>query len=802
MDKQIPKKKRTAAAEGIYQENGRMDIKGRFENTPDGKTPVSLIIRKRDAELEYESALSWSGDHWTASLEKESCHLARGIWDFYLRDENEKDLRVKLDETAAIPDEGSFLVWTEAGSNELNMYRTVKGSLSMRVKLANIAIEDFNGELEDKEAGTVRLSGKLGAASDSLSDARLVIVGRGAGERWDYPLELDQHRFTLDFPYGDIIPADAPHNKRWDVYLETDSQGERQLYRCKLEQAAASLEENSRFNYESGALYRAAFYETVNGNLSVLFQKLQIVRSLDSCTLDNQSIHIMGHAYLSDISFKESSALNRQLFIQNRDTRERLYFPLPGVPVKDEAVDSEAYDMSGFDLSISLSDIYALSEGDLGRFDFFVRMEHNGQTYDRKIGFQEYTYAKDDYIARTEFRAGGKRIKTYIALSPGGNIAMSMLSLSMQATTYLQFGLQRDLQQAQGKEIWLIGERPDTAQDTGYHFFKYMRTFHPEVDAYYVIDRTSRDFEKVSQLGNVIEAGTLEHIKVAATADTFIGSHDLEYLLPLKGEDLDNYVNGRRVFLQHGVLGRKNVEYHKPYYKYPFQLVCVSSEPEKQVVAKKLGYEPDEIQVTGLSRFDALLESRPTSNTILLMPTWREWLTTEDAFLGSGYYNRYRELLQNEQLHDLLEKHDLTLEFYPHYRMQLYADYFSDLETDRVKVIKKDERTVQELLQDSKLLITDYSSVSFDFNYMSKPVIFYHFDVNAFFQKGIVRPVEETFLGDICNSAGQIVDALSHYVAHDFHERPEITKKKTLIFSHIDKQNCERIYQAIRNLEV
>ena len=42
---------------------------------------------------------------------------------------------------------------------------------------------------------------------------------------------------------------------------------------------------------------------------------------------------------------------------------------------------------------------------------------------------------------------------------------------------------------------------------------------------------------------------------------------------------------------------------------------------------------------------------------------------------------------------------------------------------------------VQDLLKRSKILITDYSSVFYDFAYMKKEVIYYQFDYNDFFKK-------------------------------------------------------------------
>ena len=39
--------------------------------------------------------------------------------------------------------------------------------------------------------------------------------------------------------------------------------------------------------------------------------------------------------------------------------------------------------------------------------------------------------------------------------------------------------------------IWIITERPDQARDNGYCFFKYLKEYHPEQPAYYIIDRNS-----------------------------------------------------------------------------------------------------------------------------------------------------------------------------------------------------------------------------------------------------------------------------------------------------------------------
>src|SRR5699024_9906171 len=95
-----------------------------------------------------------------------------------------------------------------------------------------------------------------------------------------------------------------------------------------------------------------------------------------------------------------------------------------------------------------------------------------------------------------------------------------------------------------------------------------------------------------------------KHFEVSSKANVLISTHDLENILPYKtAKNFWGYENSVRIFLQHGVLGRKKVEYDKNNYELPFHLFNVSSTNEKyDIVVNQLGYEPKEVAVTGLPR--------------------------------------------------------------------------------------------------------------------------------------------------------------------------------------------------------
>jgi CDP-glycerol glycerophosphotransferase (TagB/SpsB family) len=61
------------------------------------------------------------------------------------------------------------------------------------------------------------------------------------------------------------------------------------------------------------------------------------------------------------------------------------------------------------------------------------------------------------------------------------------------------------------KKLWLVTELKDTARDNGYHFFKYMRKIHPDEKCYYAINKDCKDFQKIKNMGNIIEFSSIKY---------------------------------------------------------------------------------------------------------------------------------------------------------------------------------------------------------------------------------------------------------------------------------------------------
>ncbi|MDN5789285.1 MAG: CDP-glycerol glycerophosphotransferase family protein [Micrococcales bacterium] len=351
----------------------------------------------------------------------------------------------------------------------------------------------------------------------------------------------------------------------------------------------------------------------------------------------------------------------------------------------------------------------------------------------------------------------------------------------------------------EGRPVWLVGERPYKAQDTGLAFFRYLRRHHREVDAYYVIDRSSPEVRNLEGLDHVIWHRSKEHIELALRAERFIGSHHPDYLYPTWLPQFRKAVNGAKVFLQHGVMGTKWMvpNYGKHVSGFDTDLFLVSSAREKEYIVSDFGYAPDDVPITGLSRFDSLFaDDVPlVTNQILVIPTWRDWLQDPAGFEESQYRREWQGLINDPRLRDVANAHGAQIIFCLHPNMQHFHTHFADA---GVRVVSQGEVDVQLLIKQSAIMVTDYSSVGFDFSFLGKPVIYFQFDRERFLgSEGSHIDLDRELPGPIGFFADDIVERISEALADGATMPEEYARRADRFIDHRDRNNCKRIHQAV-----
>jgi CDP-glycerol glycerophosphotransferase (TagB/SpsB family) len=356
--------------------------------------------------------------------------------------------------------------------------------------------------------------------------------------------------------------------------------------------------------------------------------------------------------------------------------------------------------------------------------------------------------------------------------------------------------------------IWLIGERHDTAEENGLYFYRYLKTEQPREKSYYVIDKRSKQYNSVKDFKEIIQFNSLKHKILFLVSSFYVTSHN-HYCIPKSIFGKKRYLmptSIKNVFLDHGITYADVSEFYGKKNSGIDLFIC-GAQPEEDYVKAKFGYKSSEVAYTGFARFDGLHDFK-IKKQILVMPTWRKNIYNlkeyseeerELFFKNSEFYKTFQSLLTNQELFELLEKFHYRLIFYPHYEIHNFLQYFSS-DNKNIVIASKDKYHVQALLRDSALLITDTSSVHFDFAYMFKPVIYYKFDKESFINSHLPVGyyIHETMgFGEVVEKEQPLITLIENYLKNDCTIEDVFSKRVKEFYPLYDIKNCERIYNSI-----
>ena len=359
------------------------------------------------------------------------------------------------------------------------------------------------------------------------------------------------------------------------------------------------------------------------------------------------------------------------------------------------------------------------------------------------------------------------------------------------------------------RNIYLVYEKYCLgAQDNGYYFFKYCMENREKAEKkakfYYVIDKKSKEYKKVAKYGfRVVPFLSLRHMIYLQAAKLLVSTDSKAhaYAWRQKGSILYDVLEEKKnVFLQHGVIGLKDItKLYSKKSKAGCDLFIASSKKEKEIIHDKLKYHNNAIAVTGLARWDGLVDCSQGKREILVMPTWRGWLDSisNEAFCESEYYKNYEALLTNKEVIAFLEQEDVRMTFYLHPILRKYIHNFK-VSSDRIKLVAVGEQPLNEIIMRSSLMITDYSSASWDMFYMRKPVIFYQFDVEDYNAvHGSYMDFDKDLFGERVMTVSQLLTSLKENTKNGFVLKPEYQAKWEKAFAYVDKNNAKRILEQI-----
>ena len=249
------------------------------------------------------------------------------------------------------------------------------------------------------------------------------------------------------------------------------------------------------------------------------------------------------------------------------------------------------------------------------------------------------------------------------------------------------------------------------------------------------------------------------------------------------------------------------------YYKDISLFICSAKAEYDSVVNGDYLFDENTVKLTGLARYDNLVSNKTKpENIIALMPTWRSTLVggiingTQDRkynskFKETEYYKFYNGLINDERIIQCLKENNYKILFciHPSFKGQL-----KDFTINNDCVEKTVYVDYPEVFKKSKLLITDYSSVYFDFAYLKKPVIYSLFDIKYVHLIHSIHTGKDDYFdydtmgfGPATYDYEQTVDVLIKYVKNGCKMEKKYIDRVDNFFEYFDDNNCKRIYDEI-----
>ena len=351
------------------------------------------------------------------------------------------------------------------------------------------------------------------------------------------------------------------------------------------------------------------------------------------------------------------------------------------------------------------------------------------------------------------------------------------------------------------KMQWLVMDRKTMADDNAEHLFKHIRDIPDGIKKLFVLHNSSSDFKRINNLfeGKVLDCDSFKHKLQYIFTKKLISSQGSEF-------DLNPFLNSNPqltagicnldfYFLQHGVIKDNMSSWLRKYDRNPKLIVTSAQKEYESLFDEGYFYDNDAIQLLGLPRYDNL-NNNGLKKQIVIMPTWRNYLTDSEELVDSEYFKRFNSLINNEKLIECCKDNGYDIIFKPHPELTKYLDLF-----DRNDYVKVDlDSRYQNIFNESSLMVTDYSSIFFDFSYLEKPLVYYQYanDYHYDAENGYFKYSSEGF-GPVFDSEDELVDKIIEYIGNGC-EMEDIYKNRVReFFCYHDHDNSKRCYEWILN---
>lgn len=325
------------------------------------------------------------------------------------------------------------------------------------------------------------------------------------------------------------------------------------------------------------------------------------------------------------------------------------------------------------------------------------------------------------------------------------------------------------------KYIWLIGENlGSTHNNNSFYFWREVVNIKDEIDKYLILDDTKENRSFVKELSNeekkyIVWKNSLKHFKLYFLADMFFVTLSYRDVRPEKYLNKDfNFTTKKPViYLQHGTIAMKKLGYtHNTYNNNLFRFVYYNKNIKEDLININKMKEYQLYYGEYLPRYKELIRknelyknSLNKEKQILWFITWREYFG--DNIPTKVFIRELKYVITNKKLNEYLKKENIKLKVVLHtfFDLKEIEETFDGENSNIILEYQKNIDVMEEIIK-SDLLITDYSSIGFDFSFLKKPVILFQPDLQIYTTKRSLYCSKEELKDNNIEESDELIETI------------------------------------------
>lgn len=300
------------------------------------------------------------------------------------------------------------------------------------------------------------------------------------------------------------------------------------------------------------------------------------------------------------------------------------------------------------------------------------------------------------------------------------------------------------------KYTWLFGENlGNTSNNNSFYFWKEINEIDDGINKFFVMSKTKENkktYKKLTknQKKNIIWKNSIKHWKYYKESDLCFVTLSYKDVQPSKIliKNVNLKTISQIIYLQHGTLAMKKIGYSgKSYGNNMFKFLYYNPKiyeilkQENNFKSYQLVYMPYHPRYKELIlKSEKYKKDNPNKGkkSILWFMTWREYFGNNketDIFI-----NQIKSTLSDYKMIKLLEdeKYELKICLHQFFDKEKINYMTKGLEKCNVKIVTPNEVDIMDEVVKNDILITDYSSLGFDFSVLGKKVILYQPDIKVY----------------------------------------------------------------------